>query len=115
MFSGLTDQEVMALGLGKQRGIQRRVKRADGVGRVAQGSAQVEMIVLPEALIDPASTRQADPVAARAKIVRQRSNEAEPPTRFCNPVISRRACEGIASVFRFQRPSTLQVPLHNIE
>ena len=72
------DDEIVALGLARDRLADRRLERLVAL-RLAQRRAQIGGVLLAEAHIERAGAGQPDAVAALAEIMGQRRDEAEPP------------------------------------
>jgi len=96
--SAALNTELVLLRFGKQRLIERGIESGRWIVCVAQGGAQIDMIVLAEAHIDPARAGHAHPVAAGAEIVRQRGDEAELAAGLFDADIARRSSGAIGLI-----------------
>src|SRR5690348_438418 len=78
----------------------------DGFGPVApQQLAQLDFLVMAEAAEDGARRRDADPVAAVAKVVRQRRDHAQANAKAIDFIVAGRASGAL------ERPDELKLPL----
>src|ERR1700742_87733 len=84
------DDEIMPLGLARDRGADRRVER-EIVLRLPERRAQVGGILLAEAHVERAGAGDAHAVAILAEIMGQGRDETEPAAGFPDVEIARRA------------------------
>src|SRR4029077_11140666 len=91
------DDEIMALRLAQERSIDRRVDELVAF-RCAQRRAQVGGILLAETHIERTGAGEAHAIARLAEVMRERGNEAEPPTSLGNVYVARRSARAVVDI-----------------
>src|SRR6516165_8789268 len=102
------DDEIVALGLARDRFRDRGIEQIVAFGR-AQRGAQIGGVFLAEAHIEGSRTGYSHPIAGFAEIVSQRRDEAEPAAGLGDVDIARRPAAAIVDILK--REPFAQAPI----
>src|SRR5215472_4355157 len=104
------DDEIMALGLARNRFVDRRLEQRV-IRACPQWRAQMSTVVLAEAHIKCAGAGEPHAVAALAEIMSHRRDEAEAAASLTHGVVTRRAARAVIGLI--ERPAPLQRCAHH--
>src|SRR5438105_313982 len=91
------DDEIVPLGLARDRLVDRGVERVVALGG-PQRRAEIRGILLAETHVERARAGHAHPVAGFAEIVGERGDEAEPAAGLLDPHVARRSAGAVVDV-----------------